>query len=108
MSRARYGGDHKILLPLYRGDRKIPYPFDKGDLKFNETNFARFFRPPPPIVNELPLNTMSKNPYESDLWLQKIFEGKEVYRISEFTCRYRDAGSQDLMHVSVHVSKVDD
>ena len=56
MSRARYGGDHKILLPLYRGDRKIPYPFDKGDLKFNETNFARFFRPPPPIVNELPLS----------------------------------------------------
>ncbi len=45
-------GDHKISHPLYRGDRKILYPFDRGDRKINETNFARFFRPPAPIVNE--------------------------------------------------------
>ncbi len=48
-------GDHKILRPLCRGDRKILYPFHWGDRKFNETSFGRFFRPPPPIVNELPL-----------------------------------------------------
>ncbi len=31
------------------------YPFDRGDRKINETHFARFFRPPPPVVNEPPL-----------------------------------------------------
>ncbi len=40
----------------YRGDRKILYPFDRGDRKINETHFARFFRPPPPVVNEPPLS----------------------------------------------------
>ncbi len=48
-------GDRKILHPLYRGDHKILYPFDRGDRKMNEPNFARFFRPPAPVVNEPPL-----------------------------------------------------
>ncbi len=48
-------GDHRISRPLYGGDRKILYPFDRGHRKINETDFARFFRPPPPVVNETPL-----------------------------------------------------
>ena len=51
-------GDHRISRPLCRGDRKILYPFDRGDRKINETHFARFFRPPPPVVNEPPLKPM--------------------------------------------------
>ncbi len=34
---------------------KIPFPFNMGDRKINETNFAQFFRPPAPVVNEPPL-----------------------------------------------------
>ncbi len=48
-------GDHRISRPLYRGDRNILYLFVRGDRKINETHFARFFRPPPPVVNEPPL-----------------------------------------------------
>ncbi len=50
-------GDHKILRPLYRGIANF-YTLLIGGI----ANFARFFRPPPPIVNELPLNPNLADP----------------------------------------------
>ncbi len=75
-------GDHKISPPLYRGDCKILYPFDRGDRKINKTNFARFFRPPAPVVNEPPL-TRGKSPETAP---RSMFQGHHSH-LSGYICK---------------------
>ncbi len=51
------GGSQKFNYLAWGGGRKISTASDRGDRKNNGVNFAQFFRPPAPVVNDTSLKS---------------------------------------------------